>query len=66
MSNNKPTFYAFTVKERGEDKKAIWTRRGAAWAQKGQGFNIVLESLPVNFDGKIILLPPKASEAKVA
>ena len=59
--SNSPKFFAYSVKERGHGKKAIWTRIGAAWdQQKGGGINIELEALPLAFDGKIILMPPKA------
>ena len=55
---------AYTVKERGNGKKDFWFRIGRAWPHKtGIGFNLELEALPLNFDGKIILMPPKASEA---
>jgi hypothetical protein len=58
--SNRPNYYAFSVKERGKGKRSIWTRIGAAWTQeKGQGLNIELEALPLNFDGKIVLMPPK-------
>jgi hypothetical protein len=57
-----PSFYAYAVKDRGKGKKSFWTRVGRVWPHKtGPGFNIELEALPV--DGKIILMPPKASEA---
>jgi hypothetical protein len=59
--SNEPNYYAFSVKERDKGRSAIWTRIGAAWTQrKGQGLNIELEALPLNFDGKIVLMPPKA------
>lgn len=62
--SNTPKYYAFSVRDRGEGKKAVWTRIGAAWTQgKGQGLNIELESLPFNFDGKIVLMPPKEKAA---
>jgi hypothetical protein len=61
MSNNKPTLYAFSVPERGRGKKPAWTRIGAAWAhEKGNGFTLELEALPLNFDGRIVLTEPKA------
>jgi hypothetical protein len=61
--SNKPTYYAYSVKDRGRGKSAIWTRIGAVWAhEKGQGLNIELEALPLNFDGKIVLMPPKSEE----
>jgi hypothetical protein len=59
----KPKFYAYTVKSRGDDKKAIWTRIGAAWEHgKGGGLNVELEALPL--DGKLVLMPPKDDEAE--
>lgn len=54
---NKPTHYAYVVRERenGEKKSAMWLICGAAWAHKdGRGFNIELESVPMN--GRIVLL----------
>jgi len=59
--SNSPKYFAYSVKERGNGKKAIWTRIGAAWdQQKGGGINIELEALPLAFDGKIVLMLPKA------
>jgi hypothetical protein len=38
-----------------------------SWAhEKGQGLNIELEALPLNFDGKIVLMPPKSEEPAAA
>jgi hypothetical protein len=38
---SKPTLIAYTVKERGEGKKAIWTRIGAAWPHEtGKGLTV--------------------------
>jgi hypothetical protein len=60
--SNTPKFYAYTVKDRGKDKKGIWTRIGAAFAhEKSGGFTIELAALPI--DGKIVLMPPKADAA---
>ena len=48
-----PTHIAFHVKNR-DGKNAIWTRIGSAWAHRdGEGFNILLETLPT--DGKVTL-----------
>ena len=59
--SNKPTLYAYAVKDRGRNQKAIWTRIGAAWAhEKGRGFSIELEALPV--DGRLVLTEPKADD----
>jgi hypothetical protein len=53
---------AYTVRERGKGKKAFWTRIGRAFPHKsGNGFNLELEALPIA--GKIVLMPPKATEA---
>lgn len=67
MTNNTPAFHAYAVREREKGKKAVWTRLGAAWAHRdGEGLSLDLEALPVNFDGRIVLLPPKsgASDAQ--
>ena len=48
-----PSHYAYQVRDR-ENKKAIWTRVGTAWAhQDGRGFNIQIEAVPL--DGRITL-----------
>jgi len=47
-----PCYIAYQVSKGGQ--KSYWTRIGVAFAHKdGKGFNIVLESLPI--DGKISL-----------
>ena len=41
----------------GSDKKKFWSRIGAAWSHKdGNGFNLKLETLPI--DGRIVLRHP--------
>ena len=64
MTTNTPAFFAYAVKEGEKGKKAIWTRIGAAWKhQEGDGINLVLQALPLNFlEGKIVLMPPKPSQ----
>jgi hypothetical protein len=48
-----PTHIAYHVRNR-EGGKGFWTRIGSAWAHKdGNGFNIQLESAPI--DGRITL-----------
>jgi len=38
----------------------IFTTVGAAWPfNSGDGFNIRINMLPVNFDGQLMLVPPK-------
>jgi hypothetical protein len=42
----------------GSDKKKFWSRIGAAWSHKdGQGFNLQLDTLPI--DGRIVLRHPQ-------
>lgn len=48
-----PTHVAYHVRNR-EGGKGFWTRIGSAWAHKdGKGFNIQLESTPI--DGHITI-----------
>jgi hypothetical protein len=52
--SDKPTLVAYTVKDR-ENRKAIWTRVGAAWRHgRGDGFNIQLDALPIDFTGRMV------------
>jgi hypothetical protein len=53
---NKPTHYAYVVREResGEKKSSMWLICGAAWLHKdGRGMNLELESVPIS--GRIVL-----------
>lgn len=53
-----PAFIAWHVTEKGE-KKAFWTRIGAAWRhQKGDGLTLQFDLVPVA-GGRIVLLFPK-------
>jgi hypothetical protein len=60
MANQQPNYRAYTViKREGQDD--FWLAIGAAFQhQDGDGFNIVLQALPI--DGKIVLRPPKAGD----
>lgn len=60
MTGNKPTLIAYSVKDRGKGKSAIWTRIGAAWAfEPGKtGFTVQLEALPIG--DRIVLAEAKA------
>ncbi len=66
MSNaNVPHFYVYAIREREKAQKPIWTRIGAAWKhQDGPGVNIELEAVPLNFSGKLVLLPPREAESE--
>jgi len=66
-STHQPAMRAFTViKREGQDD--FWLAIGAAFAhQNGDGFNVILQALPIpDKDGqcKIVLRPPKADEAE--
>jgi len=64
-SNNDPVLIAYTVRDRSKNQKAIWTRVGAAWPHdKGAGFNVQLEALPL--DGRLVLIEPKSDDANSA
>jgi hypothetical protein len=57
MANQKPDYTAYTVQKR-EGKDDFWIAIGAAFMhQDGDGYNIVLQALPL--DGKIVLRLPK-------
>lgn len=53
---NRPSHFAYHVRE-SEDGKAFFNRVGSAFAHKdGNGFNVVLDSVPV--DGRVTLRTP--------
>jgi hypothetical protein len=57
---NKPVFNARAKQDPDSD---YMQTIGAAWTFKeGEGYVVRLHSLPVNWDGSLILVPPKDSE----
>jgi hypothetical protein len=59
MATQQPTYQAYTVVKR-EGQDDFWLAIGAAFAHSdGEGFNIMLQALPIN--GKIVLRPPKGT-----
>jgi hypothetical protein len=55
-SSKAPSHVAYQVRS-NEGQKSIWTRIGGAWPHSdGQGFNILLDALPI--DGRITLRIP--------
>jgi hypothetical protein len=60
MANQQPAYRAYTVIKR-EGAEDFWLAIGAAFMhQDGDGYNIVLQALPI--DGKIVLRLPKGDE----
>ena len=52
-ASKSPSHIAYHVRE-GKDDRGFWTRVGAAWPHNdGKGFNISLDSMPL--DGRIVL-----------
>jgi hypothetical protein len=66
-ATTQPAFRAFTVIKR-EGADDFWLAIGAAFPhQSGDGFNVILQALPIpNGDGqcKIVLRPPRAEDAR--
>ena len=59
---NPPAFIAYSVSDQGRGRK-FWTRLGGAWPQKnGEGFTVFVNVLPIDFDGRIVLMPPREQE----
>ncbi len=64
MAAQQPTYQAYTVVKR-EGQDDFWLNIGAAFMhQDGEGFNVVLQALPLG--GKIVLRPPKAQTEELA
>jgi hypothetical protein len=62
-SKNRPTYVVFTVQERERGQKSIWTRLGVAFKHKdGEGLSVTVQALPLNFDGRLVLMPPKDND----
>ena len=65
MTTNTPDFIVYGVTTRDKGKKDILTRIGGAWNhQKGDGINLQIQALPLNFEGKIVLSPPKSQQSR--
>jgi hypothetical protein len=64
MTAQQPSFQAYTVVKR-EGQDDFWLNIGAAFMhQDGDGYNIMLQALPIN--GKIVLRLPKAQSEEPA
>ncbi len=64
-NSKRPTHTAYSVRDyqKNGETKSDWTRIGIAWAHRdGEGFDIVLEALPVN--GRVALRKSKPKAAR--
>ena len=69
LMENKPTHYAYHVTDRtqhgSEQKSGFWTKIGAAWPHRdGKGFNISIETIPLN--GRLVLRERPEEEEETA
>lgn len=60
-TTNAPALIAYQVGQSKDGGKNYWRRIGAAWKNKKGGFQLRLESMPMN--GELVLLPPREPEA---
>jgi hypothetical protein len=66
-TTNTPDFIVYGVTSRDKGRKDILTRIGGGWKHgKGDGINLQIQALPLNFEGKIVLFTPKEDEAGAA
>lgn len=64
MPNTQPALRAFTVIKRN-GKEDYWLQIGAAFETTGDGYNVILQALPIaDGDGqcKIVLRPPREED----
>lgn len=57
-----PTHTCYTVRNRGEDKKAFWLAIGSAWTNKDGSLSLRLDALPIN--GEIVLRTRKNDDVE--
>jgi hypothetical protein len=63
-SSKRPSHRIYAVARNGQ--KSFWQAIGAAWPHgDGEGFNLVLDYLPLN-NAEIVIRKPKAEEAEPA
>lgn len=57
---NRPLYNVRAKVREDNDGNAIFATVGAAWPfNQGDGLNVRINMLPVNFDGTLMLVPPK-------
>lgn len=66
MTNN-PVLIAYFVKDRTPDRDAQWTRIGVAFPHdRGAGLTVLVDALPLHFDGRIVLVEPSADHTHIS
>jgi hypothetical protein len=58
--SNKPEFLAYSVIEKGAGEKSYWHKIGAVFSNKGGGYTLLLDSLPL--DRRVVLRKPSDPE----
>ena len=62
MANTKPTHVAYIVKDGKNADKNFWTKVGVAFAHNdGQGFNLILDAVPL--DGRLTLRKAESKQS---
>jgi hypothetical protein len=59
-----PKYHAYSVIEATrKGQKARWNRIGVVFAHEdGEGETLLLDSLPINFNGRIVMRAPKTEQ----
>jgi len=58
-----PTYRAYHVVQGEEGQKARWSQIGAFFAHgDGEGGTLILDLVPIGFDGRVVLRAPKPTE----
>lgn len=66
-TDKQPTFTVYTIVEGKNGAKNRWIAIGTAFAHsKGEGFNLILDALPLNFDGRLVARKRTKSEEDTA
>jgi hypothetical protein len=61
--SNKPDFVAYGEKDVGRRNNPVLIRVGAGWRhEKGNGVTVQVDALPLDFNGRIVLLEPKQGQ----
>ena len=60
--SNKPELFAYSVIESGEGEKSHWHKIGAVFPNKGGGYTLILDSLPL--DRRVVLRKPFEAAAE--